>query len=62
MNGLDGDMNGERRGSAVSDGSDGEGVGTRGRLIDESLACRYLAAQCLVSDLLDCNLGGSRSY
>jgi hypothetical protein len=23
----------------------------RGRLVDESLACRYLAAQCLVSGL-----------
>jgi hypothetical protein len=38
-----GDGSGERSRSREKDVGNG-----RGRLIDESLACRYLAAQCLV--------------
>jgi anaphase-promoting complex subunit 6 len=49
MNGLDkGKGKGKTR--AVEDNEDDEDEGgLRGKLVDESLACRYLAAQCLVS-------------
>jgi len=38
------------KGKLRVDNEDGEEDGvSRGKLVDESLACRYLAAQCLVS-------------